>query len=77
MCNLEEKKVCQKRKSFSAKKYVAKVGEREQLQPIDFMIGQRMVSFVDAYSGYNQIQMNTSNQENTIFITYYGHTAIR
>ncbi|KAM1814806.1 hypothetical protein ACFX11_028430 [Malus domestica] len=34
---------------------------------IDFTTGCELLSFIDAYSGYNQILMNPSNQEHTAF----------
>lgn len=42
------------------------------LPPIDVIVDSntkhKMLSFMDAYSGYNQIQMNPENKENTSFI---------
>ncbi|XP_059290490.1 uncharacterized protein LOC132044033 [Lycium ferocissimum] len=39
---------------------------------IDVMAGHAILSFPDAYSGYNQIWMNPEDQEKTSFITKYG-----
>lgn len=39
---------------------------------IDAMAGHRVLSFMDAYSGYNQICMNQLNEKKTIFITDRG-----
>ncbi|KAM1515425.1 hypothetical protein ACFX10_014529 [Malus domestica] len=36
---------------------------------IDFMVGCELLTFMDAYSGYNQILMNSLDQEHTTFIT--------
>ena len=36
------------------------------------MIGQDLLSFMDAYSGYNQIPMFEHDEEYTSFITYRG-----
>lgn len=38
-------------------------------QPVDAMAGHEVISFMDAYSGYNQILMHTCYQEKTSFIT--------
>ena len=39
---------------------------------IDATAGHEMLSFLDAYSGYNQIRMHPEDQEKTSFITRYG-----
>ena len=39
---------------------------------IDATAGHELLSFVDAFSGYNQISMDPDNQENTSFITGQG-----
>nr|XP_016499901.1 PREDICTED: RNA-directed DNA polymerase homolog [Nicotiana tabacum] len=41
-------------------------------QMIDAIDGQELMSFLDAYSGYNQIKMNPEDQEKTSFITNFG-----
>lgn len=35
---------------------------------VDLIVGYRMLSFMNAYSGYNQIHMNLSDKEKTLFI---------
>ncbi|XP_015945413.1 uncharacterized protein LOC107470527 [Arachis duranensis] len=40
---------------------------------IDNASGFEKLSFMDAYSGYNQIQMHPSDQNKTAFITEYGN----
>ena len=39
---------------------------------VDASVGHHILSFIDAFSGYNQIMMNPSDQENTAFITKEG-----
>lgn len=39
---------------------------------VDSMVGHQTLSFMDAFSGYNQIKMYDSNQEKTTFITDQG-----
>ncbi|KAM1148227.1 hypothetical protein ACFX15_028368 [Malus domestica] len=39
---------------------------------IDYTAGCELLSFMDAYSGYNQILMNPPNQEHTTFTTNKG-----
>lgn len=39
---------------------------------IDATTGHELMSFLDAYSGYNQIKMNPEDQEKTSFITNFG-----
>ena len=41
-------------------------------QLVDATSGHALLSFMDAYSGYNQILMYVLNQEHTSFITNYG-----
>ena len=41
-------------------------------QLVDAMAGHRLPSFMDAYSGYNQIPMNPEEEEHTSFITDQG-----
>ena len=36
---------------------------------IDLTIGHKLLTFMDAFSGYNQIQMVEKDQEKTAFIT--------
>lgn len=38
---------------------------------IDSMAGHEILDFLDAYSGYNQIQMNSEDQEKTLFSMKY------
>ncbi|KAF5465384.1 hypothetical protein F2P56_015398 [Juglans regia] len=39
---------------------------------VDAMTGHKVLSFMDAYTGYNQIWMNKANEETTTFITDRG-----
>lgn len=39
---------------------------------IDATAGHELLSFLDAYSGYNQIMMAEEDQEKTTFITHQG-----
>ncbi|XP_019230417.1 PREDICTED: uncharacterized protein LOC109211339 [Nicotiana attenuata] len=41
-------------------------------QLIDATVGHELLSFLDAYSGYNQILMEEEDQEKTTFITQQG-----
>ena len=41
-------------------------------QLVDLTIGHKLLSFMDAFSGYNQILMDEDNQEKTSFITNQG-----
>lgn len=41
-------------------------------QIIDAIAGHIMLSFMDAYSGYNQIKMTPEDREKTAFITHRG-----
>ncbi|RDX73874.1 Retrovirus-related Pol polyprotein from transposon gypsy, partial [Mucuna pruriens] len=48
---------------------VKKVGEKL----VDDTSGYDLLSFMDAYSGYNQIQMHPKDKEKTTFITNSGN----
>ena len=39
---------------------------------MDATTGHELLSFMDAFSGYNQINMDPSNQEKTSFVTGQG-----
>ena len=39
---------------------------------IDSTTGSESLCYLDAYSGYNQIKMAETNEENTAFITPFG-----
>ena len=41
-------------------------------QLVNAMAGHELLSFMDAYSGYNQISMYSPNQDHTAFITDRG-----
>jgi hypothetical protein len=41
-------------------------------QIIDLTAGCARLSFLDAYSGYNQIKLKKEDEEKTAFITLYG-----
>ena len=41
-------------------------------QLVDVTLGHALLSFMDAYSGYNQIPMHVPDQEHTSFITDRG-----
>ena len=41
-------------------------------QLVDSTAGHKLLSFMDAFSGYNQILMNKYNQEKTSFVTSQG-----
>ena len=41
-------------------------------QLVDSTAGHQLLSFMDAFSGYNQIKMDEANQEKTYFITNQG-----
>ena len=41
-------------------------------QLVDSTAGHGLLSFMDAFSGYNQIPMNEQDEENTTFITNMG-----
>lgn len=38
-------------------------------QLVDAIAGHELLTFMDAYSGYNQIKMHPTDQEHTSFIT--------
>ena len=39
---------------------------------VDSMAGHQLLSFMDAFSGYNQIRLDEANQEKTSFVTSQG-----
>lgn len=41
-------------------------------QMINAIVGHEIISFLDAYSWYNLIQMDPRDQEKTSFVTNYG-----
>ena len=41
-------------------------------QLVDSTMGHKLLSFMDAFSGYNQIRMDEVDQEKTSFITNQG-----
>ena len=41
-------------------------------QLVDLTAGHQLLSFMDAFTGYNQIRMDKENQEKTSFITSQG-----
>ena len=41
-------------------------------QLVDSTVGHRLLSFMDAFSGYNQIRMDEADQEKTSFVTSQG-----
>ena len=41
-------------------------------QLLDSIVGYKQLSFIDAFSGYNQIRMDEVDQEKTSFITSQG-----
>ena len=41
-------------------------------QLVDSIVGLKLLSFMDAFSGYNQIRMDEANQEKTSFVTSQG-----
>ena len=41
-------------------------------QLVDSTIGHELLTFMDAFSGYNQIHMNEEDQEKTAFVTSQG-----
>ena len=41
-------------------------------QLVDSTAGHKLLSFMDAFSGYNQIRMNDANQEKTSLVTSQG-----
>ena len=41
-------------------------------QPVDSIAGHKLLTFMDAFSGYNQIKMAEEEQEKTVFIRSQG-----
>ena len=41
-------------------------------QLVDLIAGHQLLSFMDAFSGYNQIKMDKADQEKTSFLTSQG-----
>ena len=41
-------------------------------QLMDLTVGHKLLSFIDVFSGYNQIRMDEVDQEKTSFITSQG-----
>ena len=41
-------------------------------QLVDFTAGHKLLNFMDAFFGYNQIRMNETDQKKTPFITSQG-----
>ena len=41
-------------------------------QLVDSTVGHRLLSFMDAFSGYHQIRMDETDQEKTSFVTSQG-----
>ena len=41
-------------------------------QLVDFTIGHKLLTFMDAFSRYNQIKMVQEDQEKTAFVTSQG-----
>ena len=39
---------------------------------VDLIVGHQLLSFLDAFFGYNQINLQESNQEKTSFVTSQG-----
>ena len=46
-------------------------------QLVDLIPGHKLLSFMDAFSKYNQILMDEDNQEKTSFVTSQGFTATK
>ena len=46
-------------------------------QLVDSIVGHQLLSFMDAFSSYNQIKMNEEDQEKTSFITNRGYFVIK
>ena len=44
---------------------------------VDSTVRHQLLSFMDAFSGYNQIKMEEADQEKTSFVTSQGLFAIR
>ena len=41
-------------------------------QLVDLTVGHKLLTFMDAFLGYNQIRMNEEGQEKTTFVTRQG-----
>ena len=41
-------------------------------QLVDSTVGHRLLNFMDAFTGYNQIRMDETDQEKTSFVTSQG-----
>ena len=41
-------------------------------QLVDSTVGHKLLSFMDAFSGHNQIRMDEADQEKTSFVTSQG-----
>ena len=39
---------------------------------MDSIVGHHLLSFMDAFSSYNQIKLDEANQEKTLFVTSQG-----
>ena len=39
---------------------------------LDAVAGHEMYSFLDGFSGYNQVRMHPDDQEKTVFVTKWG-----
>ena len=39
---------------------------------LDVVVGHEMYSFLDGFSGYNQVRMHPDDQEKTTFVTKWG-----
>ena len=46
-------------------------------QLVDSTAGHKLLSFMDAFSRYNQILMDEDDQEKTLFVTSQGFTATK
>ena len=46
-------------------------------QLVDLIPGHKLLSFMDAFSKYNQILMDEDDQEKTLFVTSQGFTATK
>lgn len=51
-------------------KYFYQLPNIDQL--LDFISGNQLLSFMDAFSGYNQIKMVEEDQDDTLFMTHRG-----
>ena len=41
-------------------------------QLVDSIVGHKLLTFIDSFLGYNQINMNDEDQEKMTFITFQG-----